>query len=111
MNPRATPPVCRLMSYDAYRYELKLKDKEARRRGVDRRRQDVIKTLRLSARISDNDLKTKAVQATKLIALGHGVRARIEFKKNDGVAPTAAMRHAAGEILFKGARVVIVAHF
>ena len=80
VNPRAVPPVCRLMDYDAFRYELRRKERDARKKAVERRRHDQIKELRLSARISPNDLKTKADQAMKFLKEGHKVTMRIEFK-------------------------------
>jgi hypothetical protein len=37
MNAKAVPPVCRMLDYDAFRYELRLKEKEARKKAVERR--------------------------------------------------------------------------
>ena len=66
---------------------------------VERRRHDQVKELRLSARISTNDLRTKADQANRFLEQGHKVTARIEFKSNDGVK--ANMRPDAGAILYE----------
>ena len=86
VNPRADPPVCRLMNYDAFRYELRQKERDARKRAVERRRHDQVKELRLSARISANDLKTKAVQTERFLEQGHKVTLRVAFN------PTTASR-------------------
>lgn len=66
--------------YDAFRYELRRKERDQRKKAVERRRHDQVKDLRLSARISENDLKTKADQAMKFLREGHKVTMRIEFK-------------------------------
>ena len=73
--------------------------REARKKAVERRRHDQVKELRLSARISTNDLRTKADQANRFLEQGHKVTARIEFKSNDGVK--ANMRPDAGAILYE----------
>jgi translation initiation factor IF-3 len=108
MNAKAVPPVCRMLDYDAFRYELRLKEKEARKKAVERRRHDQVKELRLSTRISANDLGTKADQANKFLEQGHKVTARIEFKSNDGVK--AKMRPDAGAILYAEFRALLNAH-
>ena len=53
--PQATPPVCKIIDYGKYRYELSRKEKEAKKKQktID------IKEVRLSPNIDTNDLKTK----------------------------------------------------
>ena len=53
--PTAKPPVCKIIDYGKYRYELARKEKEARKK------QKVIevKEVRLSPNIDTNDLNTK----------------------------------------------------
>ena len=108
VNPRANPPVCRLMNYDAFRYELRQKERDARKRAVERRRHDQVKELRLSARISANDLKTKADQTERFLEQGHKVTMRIEFKSNDGVKQK--LRPKAGAILYDEFRALLGPH-
>lgn len=108
VNPRADPPVCRLMNYDAFRYELRQKERDARKRAVERRRHDQVKELRLSARISANDLKTKAVQTERFLEQGHKVTLRVAFKSNDGVAQK--LRPKAGAILYDEFRALLGPH-
>ena len=43
MNAKAVPPVCRMLDYDAFRYELRVKEREARKKAVERRRHDQVK--------------------------------------------------------------------
>ena len=53
--PQAKPPVCKIIDYGKYRYELARKEKEARKKQktID------VKEVRLSPNIDTNDLKTK----------------------------------------------------
>ena len=53
--PQAKPPVCKIIDYGKYRYELSRKEKEAKKKQktID------IKEVRLSPNIDTNDLKTK----------------------------------------------------
>ena len=53
--PTAKPPVCKIIDYGKYRYELARKEKEARKK------QKVVelKEVRLSPNIEANDLNTK----------------------------------------------------
>ena len=53
--PTAKPPVCKIIDYGKYRYELARKEKEAKKK------QKVIevKEVRLSPNIDTNDLNTK----------------------------------------------------
>ena len=53
--PTAKPPVCKIIDYGKYRYEMARKEKEARKK------QKVVelKEIRLSPNIDSNDLNTK----------------------------------------------------
>ena len=68
--PTAKPPVCKIIDYGKYRYELARKEKEAKKK------QKVIevKEVRLSPNIDDNDLNTKINAARKFIEKGNKVR-------------------------------------
>ena len=59
--PTANPPVCKIIDYGKYRYEIARKDKEAKKK------QKVIevKEVRLSPNIDTNDLNTKVGAARK----------------------------------------------
>ena len=61
--PNAKPPVCKIIDYGKYRYELARKEKEAKKKQktID------VKEVRLSPNIDTNDLNTKANQARKFI--------------------------------------------
>ena len=59
--PQAKPPVCKIIDYGKYRYEMARKEKEARKKQkvID------IKEIRLSPNIDVNDLNTKMHPARK----------------------------------------------
>ena len=62
--PQAKPPVCKVIDYGKYRYELARKEKEAKKK---QKTMDV-KEIRLSPNIDENDLNTKAGQARKFLS-------------------------------------------
>ena len=68
--PQAKPPVCKIIDYGKYRYELSRKEKEAKKKQktID------IKEVRLSPNIDTNDLKTKVNAARKFLSKGDRVR-------------------------------------
>ena len=74
--PTAKPPVCKIIDYGKYRYELARKEKEAKKK------QKVIevKEVRLSPNIDDNDLNTKINAARKFIEKGNKVRVTLRFR-------------------------------
>ena len=59
--PTAKPPVCKIIDYGKYRYELARKEKEARKK----QKVVEIKEIRLSPNIDSNDLNTKMNAAKK----------------------------------------------
>lgn len=109
VNARADPPVCRLMRYDSFRYARKQKERDGRRAAVERRRADTVKELKLTARISPNDMRVKADKAQKFFASGHKVTLRVEFKTNDGVKHS--LRPRAGELLFREFQSILIDAF
>lgn len=76
ISPNAKPPVCKIIDYGKYKYELARKEKEAKKK------QKVIevKEVRLSPNIEENDLKTKANNARKFITKGDRVKVTLRFR-------------------------------
>ncbi len=75
----AKPPVCKLIDYGKYRYELARKEKEARKKQkvID------IKEIRFSPNIDTNDLNTKINAARKFIEKGSKVKVSMRFRGRD----------------------------
>ena len=74
--PTAKPPVCKIIDYGKYRYEMARKEKEARKkqRIID------VKEVRLSPNIDTNDLNTKVSAARKFISKGDKVKVTLRFR-------------------------------
>ena len=74
--PQAKPPVCKIIDYGKYRYELARKEKEAKKK------QKVIevKEVRLSPNIDTNDLSTKMGAARKFLEKGDKVKVTLRFR-------------------------------
>jgi translation initiation factor IF-3 len=74
--PNAKPPVCRIMDYGKYRYEMQKKEKEARKNQkiVD------IKEVRFSATIDEHDFQTKLRNVMKFLRDGDKVKLTVRFR-------------------------------
>lgn len=74
--PTAKPPVCKIVDYGKYRYELTRKEKDAKRK------QKVIevKEIRMSPNIDTNDLNTKVGAARKFLEKGNRVKVTLRFR-------------------------------
>jgi translation initiation factor IF-3 len=74
--PNAKPPVCKVIDYGKYRYELARKEKDAKKK------QKIIelKEIRLSPNIDTNDLKTKMNAARKFLTKGNKVKITLRFR-------------------------------
>ncbi len=81
--PKANPPVCKIMDYGKYLFEMAKKEKEARKN------QKVInvKEIRLSASIEDHDLGVKARNADKFLKAGDKVKVTIRFRGREMAHP------------------------
>ena len=74
--PGAKPPVCKIIDYGKYRYELARKEKEARKK----QKTVELKEVRLSPNIDTNDLNTKMNAARKFISKGNKVKVTLRFR-------------------------------
>lgn len=74
--PTAKPPVCKIIDYGKYKYELTRKEKEAKKKQktVD------LKEVRLSPNIETNDMNTKVNNARKFIEKGNKVKITLRFR-------------------------------
>ena len=74
--PKAQPPVCKIIDYGKYRYELARKEKEAKKK----QKTFEVKEVRISPNIDTNDLNTKVNNAKKFIAKGNKVKVTLRFR-------------------------------
>ena len=74
--PKAEPPVCKIIDYGKYKYEMVRKEKEAKKK----QKTVELKEIRLSPNIESNDLNTKINAARKFIAKGDKVKVTLRFR-------------------------------
>ncbi|GAA3402805.1 translation initiation factor IF-3 [Paenibacillus hodogayensis] len=74
--PTAKPPVCRIMDYGKYRYEMQKKEKEARKN----QKIVEIKEIRLTATIDEHDFQTKLRNVIKFLSEGDKVKLSVRFR-------------------------------
>ena len=74
--PQAKQPVCKIMDYGKYRYELQKKDKEAKKNQKTIR----VKEIKMSPTIEEHDLKVKTSQAVKFLEGGDKVKVSVRFR-------------------------------
>ena len=74
--PNAKPPVCKIIDYGKYRYEMARKEKEAKKK----QKTMEVKEVRLSPNIDTNDLNTKANNARKFLSKGDKVKVTLRFR-------------------------------
>jgi translation initiation factor IF-3 len=74
--PNATPPVCRLVDYGKYRYELSKREKEAKKHQHANR----VKEIQLTATIDPHDLEVKLNHAIDFLCEEMKVKASLRFR-------------------------------
>ena len=76
ISPTANPPVCKIMNYGKYIFELSKKAKEAKKN----QKVTEIKEVWLSMTIDVGDLQVKAKQAQKFLSGGNKVKVSIRMR-------------------------------
>ena len=76
ISPNARPPVCKILDYGKYRYELQKREKEAKKK----QKTTQVKEIRLSTFIEDHDIKVKANTASKFLKDGDKVKVSLRFR-------------------------------
>ncbi len=74
--PTAKPPVCKIIDYGKYRYELTRKEKEAKKK----QKVVEVKEIRMSPNIESNDLNTKMNATKKFLEKGNKVKVTLRFR-------------------------------
>ncbi len=76
INPRSTPPVCKIMDYGKYKYEEKKKAQAAKKNQTIQE----LKELTFRPNTDENDLKHKLSQAKEFLADGDRVKFTVRFR-------------------------------
>jgi translation initiation factor IF-3 len=74
--PQAKPPVCRIMDYGKFLYEVQKKEKEAKKK----QKVVTLKEIRISPNIEEHDLNVKAKNAEKFLLEGDKVKVTVRFR-------------------------------
>ncbi len=76
ISPNAKPPVCKILDYGKYRYEMQKREKEAKKKQKTMQ----VKEIRLSTFIEDHDIQVKAKTACKFLEDGDKVKVSLRFR-------------------------------
>ena len=74
--PQAKPPVCKIMDYGKYRFEMTKKEKEAKKN----QKTVSIKEIRISPSIDVHDFETKVNHTKKFLSSGDKVKISVRFR-------------------------------
>ena len=76
ISPQVTPPVCKVLDYGKYKYEMQKKKNEAKKN----QKVVSIKELKLRPMIDTHDFEVKVKQAKKFLAQGDKVKFTMRYK-------------------------------
>lgn len=76
ISPTATPPVCKIMDYGKFKFEMAKREKDARKN----QKVSELKEVWLSMTIDVHDLETKAKMAEKFLNAGDKVKVSIRMR-------------------------------
>lgn len=101
--PNAAPPVCKIMDFRKYRYQMEISEKERKKKQT----QIVVKEIKLRPKIDKNDLNIKKKQIEKFIEKGNKVKITMSFKGREIVHSELGMNIMEGIIDFIGDRCIV----
>lgn len=83
VSPNANPPVCKILDFGKYRYEMEKKNREAKKN------QAVIKLkeIRMQPKIEKHDLETKSKAIGEFLGEGNKVKVSIRFRGRELAHP------------------------
>ncbi len=76
VSPNAAPPVCKILDYGKYRYEIQKREKDAKKK----QKLTEVKEVRLSTFIEEHDIQVKAKSATKFLKEGNKVKVSLRLR-------------------------------
>jgi len=100
VNPRARPPVCKILDYGKYRYEQSKKEREARQH----RTNITIKEVKFRPKIDTHDYETKKRMVVRLLKGGDKVKVTLMFRgrevvyKRQGMEKLNSLAEEVGEL-------------
>jgi translation initiation factor IF-3 len=76
ISPTARPPVCKIMDYGKYRYDLSKKEKHSKRNASTSK----VKEIQLHPSVGDHDYQVKMRHLTEFLGDGHRVKVSLFFR-------------------------------
>lgn len=76
VSPNANPPVCRIMDYGKYKYQMQKKMHEAKKK----QKTVEVKTVKVRPRTDEHDMQVRIKQTRKFLEKGNKVKAVVMFR-------------------------------
>ena len=94
VNPKAVPPVCKVMDYGKFKYEEKKKQAEARKR----QSQIELKEIKLRPKTDEHDIAFKVKHVRRFLEEGNKVKLTVRFRGREITHPETAKKQIDGII-------------
>jgi translation initiation factor IF-3 len=86
--PDANPPVCKVMDFNKYKYDMAQRAKEAKRKSTT----TTVKEMKYRVKIGKGDLETKTRQVARFLGEGHKVKITIMFRGRENDHPELGLK-------------------
>ena len=83
VSPNANPPVCKILDFGKYRYEMEKKSREAKKNQTVVK----IKEIRMQPKIEKHDLETKSKDIAEFLGEGNKVKVSVRFRGRELAHP------------------------
>ena len=84
INPKSEPPVCRIMDFNKFKYQ------QSKANQANKPKKNEMKTLRVSVRVSMNDLGVRARKAEDFLNKGAKVKLQVQMRGREKAHPEVA---------------------
>lgn len=88
VNPKAMPPVCKIMDYGRFKYEEKKRENDAKKRQI----QVELKEVKLRPKTDDHDMDVKVRHVRRFLEEGNKVKVTCRFRGREITHPETAER-------------------
>ena len=83
VSPNANPPVCKILDFGKYRYEMEKKSREAKKNQTVVK----IKEIRMQPKIERHDLETKSKAIAEFLGEGNKVKVSVRYRGRELAHP------------------------
>ncbi len=83
VSPNANPPVCKILDFGKYRFEMEKKQREAKKNQAVVK----IKEIRMQPKIEKHDLETKSKAIAEFLSDGNKVKVSVRFRGRELAHP------------------------